>query len=206
MEGKFHKKVLQTKRINIHNDLDGAAFYLTENVKKKVKDGITDALTFDCMAAGMMLAFSFEAYLNFMGDRLVGLWNERDDYHKKIDKVFQKLKIAPDWSKRPFSSISAMKRLRDTLAHGKPQTVDVEKEIIDKAGGQKGKKIDLSGDWERLCSPDMIVNAHDDLNDVWKQMIQKSGLDIMDIATGGEGAVITEKEFVPAAKQPKSKT
>ena len=120
MEDKFHKKVQQTKRISIHNDLDNAAFYFTEIVKKKVEDDIRDGLTFDCMAAGTMLAFSFEAYLNFMGDRLVGLWNERDEYYKKIDKVFQKLKIAPDWSKRPFSSISAMKRLRDTLAHGKP--------------------------------------------------------------------------------------
>ncbi|UGY20996.1 hypothetical protein HAP48_0049505 (plasmid) [Bradyrhizobium septentrionale] len=200
MEEKFHKKVQQTKRINIHNDLDGAAFYFTEIVKKKVENGITDALTFDCMAAGTMLAFSFEAYLNFMGDRLVGLWNERDDYHKKIDRVFQKLKITPDWSKRPFSSIGAMKRLRDTLAHRKPQTIEVEKDFIDKTDGQKGKKIDLSGDWERLCSPDMIINAHDDLNEVWKLMIQKSGLDIMEIATGGEGAVVTEKKFVPAAK------
>ena len=149
---KFHKKVQQTKSINIHNDLDGAAFYLTQNVKKKVEAGNRDALTFDCMAAGTMLAFSFEAYL--MGKRFIGHWNERENIDKKIDQVFQYLKITPDWSGRPYNSISAMKKLRDTLAHGQPETDEVDKDLIDKAGGPKGKKIDLSGKWEKLCSPD----------------------------------------------------
>jgi hypothetical protein len=141
--------------------------YFTQNVKDKVEAGVTDALTFDCMAAGTMLAFSFEAYLNFMGARFIGHWNEQADYHTKIDKVFQNLKISPDWSRRPFSSIRAMKKLRDTLAHCQSETVEDEKDVIDKADGQKGKKIDLSGKWERLCSPDMIINAHDDLEEVW---------------------------------------
>jgi hypothetical protein len=194
---KFHKKVQQTKKINIHNDLDSVALYLTQNVKDKVTAGNHDALTFDCMAAGVMLAFSFEAYLNFMGARFIGHWDERANVNTKIDKVFQYLKIGPDWSKRPFSSIAAMKKLRDALAHGQPETVDVQKDVIDKADGAKGKKINLSGTWERLCSPDMIINAHDDLEKVWKEMIDKSGLDIMETTTSGEGAIVTGDKFVP---------
>jgi hypothetical protein len=94
-----------------------------------------------------------------------------------------------------------MKRLRNTLAHGKPDKVEIKKEIVDKADPQKGKKIDLSGDWERLCSPEMIAHAHDDLEDVWKKMIKKSGIDVMDLLTSGEGAVIIGKKFeMPAAK------
>jgi hypothetical protein len=200
MEEKFHKKVQQTANINIHNDLDSAALYFTQIVKDKVASSNHDALTFDCMAAGTMLAFSFEAYLNFMGARYIGNWNERAEYHAKIDKVFQHLKISPDWSRRPYSSLSAMKRLRNTLAHGKPETVEVEKAIVDKADGQKGKKIDLSGSWEHLCSPDMIINAHDDLEKVWHEMIEKSGIDVMELMTSGEGAVITGKKFVPPQK------
>jgi hypothetical protein len=200
MEEKFHKKVQQTANINIHNDLDSAALFFTQMVQEKVADpDKRDGLTFVCMAAGTMLAFSFEAYLNFMGARYIGHWNEQAAYHTKIDKVFQFLKISPDWSKRPYSSISAMKRLRNTLAHGKPETVEVEKDIIDKADGLKGKKIDLSGGWEQLCSPDMISHAHDDLGQVWHDMIQKSGIDVMDLITSGEGALITSKKFVPPA-------
>jgi hypothetical protein len=73
----------------------------------------------------------------------------------------------------------------------------VDKGIIDKVDGLKGKKIDLSGGWEQLCSPDMISHAHDDLEQVWHDMIQKSGIDIMDLMTSGEGAVIIGEKFVP---------
>lgn len=160
MEEKFHKKVQQTANLNIHNDLDGAALFFAQMAAEKAADPAKrDGLTFVCMAAGVMLAFSFEAYLNFMGAKYIGHWNELADYSTKFNKVFQYLKIAPDWSKRPYSSVSAMKRLRNMLAHGKPEKVEVEKEFVDKADGQKGKKISLSGDWEKLCSPEVIARA-----------------------------------------------
>ena len=92
-----------------------------------------------------------------------------------------------------------MAKLRNTLAHGKPETVEVEKQFIDKADGLKGKKIDLSGQWEQLCSPDMIINAYDDLEEVWHEMIKKSGIDVMDLMTSGEGSVIIGEKFVPPA-------
>jgi hypothetical protein len=50
----------------------------------------------------------------------------------KIDKVFQHLKISPDWGKRPYSSVSAMKRLRNTLAHGKPEKTEVWNDMVKK--------------------------------------------------------------------------
>jgi hypothetical protein len=41
----------------------------------------------------------------------------------------------------------------------------------------------------------MIAHALDDLEAVWKDMIQKSGIDIMELMTSGEGAVITGKRI-----------
>lgn len=116
-------------------------------------------MTFTCMAARTMLAFSFEAYLNAVGSRKLVLWNEWDEYYKKIDKICQHLKITPDWGKRPYSSISAMRRLRNALAHGKPVMSETKKEFVDKADGQKGKTIDMTADWQKLCTPEMIINA-----------------------------------------------
>lgn len=128
-------------------------------VKKKVADKDGEGMTFTCMAARTMLAFSFEAYLNAVGSRKLVLWNEWDEYYKKIDKICQHLKITPDWGKRPYSSISAMRRLRNALAHGKPVMSETKKEFVDKADGQKGKTIDMTADWQKLCTPEMIINA-----------------------------------------------
>jgi len=139
MDEKFHKEAQQVVDHNIHNYIDNAALWFVDIIKKKVADNDEAGLTFTCMAAGTMLAFSFEAYLNAIGTKKLPLWNDWDDYHTKIDKVFQHLKISPDWGKRPYSSVSAMKRLRNTLAHGKPEKTEKSKTFIDKAGGSKGQ-------------------------------------------------------------------
>jgi hypothetical protein len=202
MEEKFHKEVQQTVNHNIHNYIDSAALYLTDIIKKKVETGDEEGRTYMCMSAGTMLAFSFEAYLNAIGSRELPLWNEWDDYYKKIDKIFQLLKIAPDWGKRPYSSVSAMRKLRNTLAHGKPEVTEKSKSIIDKADGQKGKTLDMSSDWQTLCTPDMIINAYDDHSEVWKEMYEKSGIDVMDLVTGGQGTLTTGAKFEPKVKPP----
>jgi hypothetical protein len=73
MEENFHKKVQQTANVNIQNDLDGAALFFAQMAAEKAADPEKrDGLTFVCMAAGVMLAFSFEAYLNFMGANYIG--------------------------------------------------------------------------------------------------------------------------------------
>ena len=199
-EDKFHKEVHQVIHHNIHNYIDSAALYLTDIIKKKVETKDEEGLTFTCMAAGTMLAFSFEAYLNAIGSRKLPLWNERDDYYKKIDKVFQHLEIAPDWGTRPYSSVSAIRRLRNTLAHGQPEVVERKKSFIDKVDGQKGKTMNFTAEWQALCTPELIIKANDDLSDVWKEMYKKSGIDVMDLTTHGNATLTTGKKFVPTGK------
>jgi hypothetical protein len=202
-EDKFHKDAHQVVNHNIHAHIENAAMWFTDIVKQKVKDQDEAGMTFTCMAAGTMLAFSFEAYLNAIGSRKLVLWNEWDDYHRKIDKVFQHLKITPDWGKRPYSSVSAMKRLRNFLAHGKPEQVETTMTFIDKADGQKGKAIDMTAEWQQLCTPEMITNAYDDHSEVWKDMYQRSGINVMDLTPNAQGSVTTGNKFWPKAKPEK---
>jgi hypothetical protein len=142
------------------------------------------------MACATMLAFAWEAYLNYFGDELIGAyWKEDQPLDKKIDLVFQKLKITPDWSKRPYQSISTLTRLRNTLAHGKPFSKTVTTMIINRVEKIISKKVDLSGDWESKCKPDFILKAHDDLDDIFKQMLTASGISLLDTLTVVEGSV-----------------
>jgi hypothetical protein len=199
-DGKFQKESHQVVEHNIHNYIDSAAMWFTDIVKKKIEDKDEAGVTFTCMAAGTMLAFSFEAYLNAIGSRNLPLWNEWDDYHTKIDKVFQHLKITPEWGKRPHSSVSAMKRLRNFLAHGKPEKTEATKTFVDEADGEKGKELDMKAEWQNLCTPDMITNAYDDLTQVWNDMVKASGIDPLDLAPHGDLTVTTGEKFVPKAK------
>ena len=117
--------VQRDTKVYIHNDLSQAASYFNNIIQAKDAEGKKDAIAFDGMACALMVAFAFEANLNFMGSYLLKEgklreWNERQSFTKKLEKVFGTLGIAIEKGARPLSSMQRMKTLRDTLAHGKP--------------------------------------------------------------------------------------
>jgi hypothetical protein len=73
---------------------------------------------------------TLEAYLNFLGERLdPNTWaDERNFFRRepyrgfdgKLKKVLELAGMAsPNFDARPYSAIASLKRLRDTIAHGK---------------------------------------------------------------------------------------
>src|SRR4030095_6767184 len=82
--------------------------------------------------AGMLIKYlAYEAYLNFVGIRLdPDAWkNEREFFSKdpytgtagKLKRISEKLSIQVDRAQRPYQSIKALEKLRNYLAHGKPE-------------------------------------------------------------------------------------
>ncbi|WP_027531862.1 hypothetical protein [Bradyrhizobium sp. WSM3983] len=55
-------------------------------------------------------------------------WDEMAKFSKKRCKVFKAISIAVEEDKRALSSMMRMKKLRDTLAHGKPAEFKTEQE------------------------------------------------------------------------------
>jgi hypothetical protein len=64
-------KVKETRKYRVHNTLSQAAWHFKQVIEDKQKNGGT-GITYDCMACATMLAFTWEAYLNFFGDELIG--------------------------------------------------------------------------------------------------------------------------------------
>jgi hypothetical protein len=105
----------------IHNDIGNAAFYFKTRVEERIAKGDRDGIGFEIMAGLTLLAFEVEARFNFLGAKLIADWNERKPLMEKIKKVCAHLGGTPDFSARPYWSVTKLKDFRDTLAHGKPQ-------------------------------------------------------------------------------------
>jgi hypothetical protein len=99
-------------------------------VERQFKDAPLGGSTLDMMVAMVFAFHTFEAYLNFVGERLApDVWErERDFFRKspylgfdgKVRKVFELLeKPEPDRSCRPYSTVWWLKKLRDGIAHAK---------------------------------------------------------------------------------------
>jgi hypothetical protein len=179
----------ETSKVRIHNDLANAAFYFKNIIVDKQKNG-GEGITLDCMACATMLAFTWEAYLNFFGSELLrDSWNEMEELEVKETQVLEKLSMKPDWGKQPYNSVRTLTKIRNWLAHGKPVEKEVTKQVIKGVEKVTARKIDLSGDWKRLCTPIIVVRAHDDLDALFKELLQASGIALIETLSQGDGSI-----------------
>ncbi|MCS3725910.1 hypothetical protein [Bradyrhizobium betae] len=180
----------EQRNVYIHNDLDSAAFYFNERIKKRLAEDDRDGIAYECMALATMCAFTWEAYLNFYGFKLLKAFrNERWPLHRKSHHVFQKLKIKPDWPTRPYLSIRNLTTVRNMLAHGKPVEETIDKIEEGSPSEIDRQRIDLSGKWQEFCTTDKVLEQYEDLQKVWEQMFKASGLGPFDTMSHGQGGV-----------------
>lgn len=189
MANKMKVVISREKQIFIHNDLSNAAHYFTKTAEKRIADNDREGVGIEMMAGLVMLAFAAEAKFNFIGWRVFGdRWNERQPAYKKVDEVVAELKIEADFSTRPFKTLNELRDFRDTVAHGKPQVVREEQEVIIAA-----EELDdmgfLQAGWERWVKLDYLKQSKADLDEIWKVLLDASKLEIFDTLTQGSGGV-----------------
>jgi hypothetical protein len=78
MEKIIKARIEKTRKIYVHNDLSDAADFFKQVIDHKIKTDARDALLFYQMACAVMLAFTFEAKINFLGHKcLQQKWREK---------------------------------------------------------------------------------------------------------------------------------
>jgi hypothetical protein len=185
---KVKARVTGHRKLYIHSTLEGAAHFIKGVIEEKVKEGKRDGLGFDYMTCAVMLAFSLEAKLNFMGAKYAKPWNELMRWKAKANHVFKAIGIEPDWTKRPYVSLEKMKVFRDTVAHGKPleETLDYE------ATGEEAEiraSLNLRQAWEAMISHEEVMQSYDDTERVWQDMVVKSQIDVHELRDQAEFSI-----------------
>ncbi|MBR1216204.1 hypothetical protein [Bradyrhizobium sp. JYMT SZCCT0180] len=186
--GIVKARVTGHRKLHIHNTLENFAGFTKGVIEDKIKRNERDGIGFDYMTLGIMLAFDFEAKVNFMGVRYVKPWNENQRWKDKLKLVFKTLGMSVNWNKRPYTSLVKMKTFRDTIAHGKPVDESVDYETTDEEANIK-KTFNLKQAWEDMVTHDEIMQAYDDTEVVWKEMYEKSGIDVNELLDQAEFAI-----------------
>lgn len=137
-----------SERIYAHNDLSNGAHYFKEVAEEKLAVGDREGIAFDILASLVLLAFAFEAKVNFLGYKLITGWRERQPFNNKVDEVLAATGVVPDWYQRPYRTVSRIKALRDGIAHSKPMVIEANE--VESAG--EGGGLDLCGEWETYCN------------------------------------------------------
>jgi hypothetical protein len=186
---KYRVRRQAKKNIYIHNDLSNAAFHFKKSVHSRVKEGNREGIAFEVMACLSMLAFSFEARINFLGSKLFQeKWKERQAFNNKVGQVINKVKLGLPEQERPFISIEKLKIFRDSIAHGKPCTIEVD-EVVEVGYDDLDRVVDLSAGWEDFCSESVMVEIYEDIEEIWQLLLSKSGLELFETITHGSGGI-----------------
>jgi hypothetical protein len=185
---KFVVKIRKDVRIYIHNDLMNAADFLKGKIDERSKKGDRDGIGLEIMACLTIIAFAFEAQMNFLGFKLIPNWEERKPYLLKFERLAEKLSVNVDYESRPHSTVKELKEFRDTLAHGKPKEIKGESEEIITREELERRDL-LKAEWQGSLTEEFLGRAYDDMEDIWRQFLKESGLSVIDTITSGERTV-----------------
>lgn len=184
-----------TKNIYVHNDLANAASHFKEQIEAKLEADDKKGIAFEYMACMTMLAFAFEARINFIGQRELASWDELWPTKDKVKTVLKHLRLTRDWNKRPYSSIVLLKEFRNLIAHGKPIDDVFDEEIVKSAEILDRPEV-LDSEWRKFCSHDQVFNTFDDVDVIWNELLKAAGIPLFETLTRGSGR-LSFIEFVP---------
>lgn len=176
--------LIEAKRKDlIHNDLANSAFYLKERVIARDAAGDREGIFLDMMAAATMTAFALEAYLNFVGTTKVPDWKDRAGIRAKLDSLRAFLKIDAPLDVRPYATVGELIELRNTLAHGKPRISKIREVAEGTYDELHARMRPPQPDWEKSLTPEFVVRVYEDVEAIWREMLNAAGIDILDTAT-----------------------
>lgn len=173
----------------IHNDLISAAFNLKQRIESMMKSGDRRGIGLDILAAVTMTAFAYEAYLNFVGFTVIQGFVEFQNGKKKRNQIMAALGIEWKDDARPFSTINRLIEVRDTMAHGKPYFVKDEWEAVGTHSELEEQIRSYRKGIEAQVDYDLLRDAYDDVEQVWRLMLQAAKIDLFETLDGGKSGI-----------------
>jgi hypothetical protein len=169
MEGMSHSVVTMTKERDVRPH---ASFWHTSRCLLDRGEEQEKASYHQFMASLVFTAFTFEAYLNWLGTQIFPHWNylERLSPKEKLELIADHLKVSIDNGKRPWQTIKRLFGFRNDVAHGKPEAIATEttEPNDERLDGKLGELART--DWELYCSLENAERAREDVEEILKAL------------------------------------
>lgn len=141
----------------------------------------------------LLRTFTFEAYLNHLGERILKLWDAKKHlrWFEKFTKICRRLNFTPSKSKRPYSTLRPLFNFRNLMAHGKSETIIEEKEVNSQ---DADKYFWLLTKWEKFCTFKNVERAKKDITAIIIELHKQAGCSDDPFAPGEVSSCVTLKQ------------
>ncbi len=153
-------RVTKQRDVRIHAELWHTANCLLDAGQKEATGS-----AHQFRASLVFRAFYLEAFLNWLGPHILPHWKylERLNPKEKLDLLNGLIGVTPDYASPPWQIVKDLFTFRNTLAHGKPESVKTESledidDILDRKLGEAAKT-----QWEQFGTEANAVKAKEDV-------------------------------------------
>ena len=159
-----------TREVRTFVDLNHAADVLLKTARE-VKRGSYYTL----MSSLLMTAFTFEAYMNHLGQLKLPFW-ENIDSIRVLDKysvLCKQFAMTPNMGVRPYQTLNSLFRFRNAIAHGKSELLEKQAVVpIDAEPHEHSPRTK----WEEYVTEDNADRARQDVSKIIAELHEAAGL------------------------------
>lgn len=177
-----------TRDVRTFAELSHAANTLMRTAREYRRGNLYTALS-----SLLLRAFTFEAYLNHLGERHLTLWNAGEllGWRKKFAKIRLRLNFTPDESARPYSTLRPLFEFRKLMAHGRSETIIEEREVDSQ---DADKCFWPLTEWEKFCTFENVERAKQDITAIIRELHKHAGFSDDPFAPSEASASVTLKQ------------
>jgi hypothetical protein len=159
-----------TREVRTFVDLNHGAEVMIRKSEEELKGSY-----YTTMSALLLTAFTFEAYLNHLGDKTFKFWKEIESVNVmgKYSALCQHYSITPAFSRRPYQTLGTLFKFRNAIAHGKSQILQETKHV-----SSLDSPFDLSpiAHWEEYSVLENAKRAKQDVSLLIIELHKAAGL------------------------------
>jgi len=146
---------------------------------------------YQLMSSLVFSAFTLEAYLNHLGERVIPYWPEVDKIQtlKKLKVLHSHLDMFYDPSSRPIQTVIQLFRFRNFMAHGRTESVSA---TLTELPADYSTKNLVETEWEEFCNEKEAKRALDDVQELAERLHKAAGLGEHPFAYLGSGGTSLE--------------
>ncbi len=122
-------------------------------------------------------AFTYEAFLNTLGAKIVIKWDEHDrkSTADKIKVICKKINYKPNKNKRPYHTLNQLVWFRNLTAHGREEIILVQGKTVPKPKKGEYHKI-IESEWEKYCTIKNARKAFEDVEKIAEDLCQRANI------------------------------
>jgi len=174
---KHKAKVSKERQVNTYVEMWHASNVMLHKAKKDSQWSLYSY--YHVMASLIFTAFTLEAYLNHIGQRIFKCWNDLEQLSpsRKLNVIAEKLEVEKDDDKRPFQTVSKLFKFRNDIAHGKSVSLKPEEKIVvvdDNFYDYMGERPKIR--WEEYCTFQNAERARVDVKSIIQTLHKASGI------------------------------